>query len=138
VGDPALARFDAAGDHAFPGVVTEIGADATAGTGTYAVEIRLEDPGALAAGMVGRVEIVPNASGAATVVPVEAVLEADGGRATVFTLGAGRTRVERRQVTIGFIDGDAVAVTSGLDGADAVVTEGAAWLDDGDAVRVVP
>ena len=70
--------------------------------------------------------------------PIDAVLEADGSRATVFTLSADGTHAERRAVRIAFLAGDRVAVVSGLEGARSVVTDGAAYLDDGSAVRVRP
>ena len=69
---------------------------------------------------------------------MEAVLEADGSRATVFTLSADGRRAERRAVTIGFLAGDRVAVVAGLDGVRTVITDGAPYLDDRAAVRVQP
>jgi membrane fusion protein, multidrug efflux system len=137
-GDPAVGRFDALPGRAFVGRVTRIGAAADPVTGTYEVEIGLDDSGALAAGLVGRVEIRPARGAPATLVPIEAVLEADGADATVYTLSADGKRAERRRVTVAFIEGSRVAVTGGLEGASRVLTDGAAYLDDGAAVRLAP
>lgn len=137
-GDPAVARFDALPGQAFTGRITQVAAAADPGTGTYAVEITLPDAGGLAAGLVGRVEIRPGRGAHTILVPIEAILEADGAEATVYTISADGARAERRRVTVGFIDGSHVAVADGLDGAAAVVTDGAAYLDDGAAVRVTP
>jgi RND family efflux transporter MFP subunit len=137
-GDPALARFDAMPGREFAGRVVRIGAAADPVTGTYEVEIALDDAGELAAGLVGRAEIRPARGAPATLVPIEAVLEADGAEATVYALSADGTRAERRRVTVGFIDGSRVAVAAGLEGATRVLTDGAAYLDDGAAVRVAP
>jgi hypothetical protein len=41
-------------------------------------------------------------------------------------------------VRIAFLAGDRVAIASGLEGVAAVVTDGAAYLDDGAAVTVRP
>lgn len=136
-GDTAVARFDALPERRFRGRVTEIGAAAAAGTGTYAVEVGLEAAGALAAGMVGRVELFPSDGTTTSVVPVEAVLEADGDQATVFALSDDGEHARRMQVTVALLDEGRVAVTRGLEGVASVVTDGAAWLMDGDAVRVV-
>ncbi|HKW41771.1 MAG TPA: hypothetical protein VJN39_11035, partial [Gemmatimonadales bacterium] len=106
-------------------------------TGTYRVEVTVP-PSTLASGLIGEVEIRPAAVRPVTLVPIEAVLEADGAHATVFTVSADGGRAERRTVTIGFLAGDRVAVLSGLEGARAVVTDGGAYLDDGAAVRVQP
>ena len=138
LGERADVRFDALPDRAYAGAVTEIAAAADPATGTYRVEVALPTAGSLASGLVGRVEIRPRAARAVALVPVEAVLEADGSRGSVFVLAADGRHAVRRAVTIGFIDGDRVAVVAGLDGARAVVTDGAAYLDDGTAVRVRP
>lgn len=137
LGDRSIARFDATGDRTYHGLVSEIAATATPGTGTYAVEVTLSDAGPLVAGMIGSVEIVPSTGAPTTVVPVEAMLEADGTQATVFALSSADGRAQRRTVNVAFLDGDVVAVTSGLEGVDSVVTDGAAWLSDGDEVRVI-
>ena len=118
--------------------MTEIAAAADPMTGTYRVEVAVPRAEGLASGLVGRVEIRPRAAQRVALVPVEAVLEADGSRATVFTLSADGRRAERRAVTIGFLAGDRVAVVAGLDGVRTVITDGAPYLDDRAAVRVQP
>jgi multidrug efflux pump subunit AcrA (membrane-fusion protein) len=116
--------------------VTQIAGEADQGTGAYGVEITLREAGSLVAGLVGRVEIHPRIGAPATLVPIEAVLEADGTEATVYALSPDGTRAERRRVTVRFITGSNVAVAGGLEGATAVLTDGAAYLDDGVAVTV--
>jgi membrane fusion protein, multidrug efflux system len=137
-GDPAVARFDALPGRAFRGRVTRIGAAADPTTGTYQVEVTLDEGGALAAGLVGTVEIRPKRGTPTALVPIESVLEADGGEATVYALSSDGARALRRRVTVAFIDGSRVAISDGLDGASRVLTDGAAYLDDGAAVRVAP
>lgn len=137
-GDPAVVRFDALPDRRFEGRVGEIAAAADPATGTYAVEVALPGAATLASGLVGQVEIHPSAGRRATVVPIEALLEADGDQATVYVLSPNGSTAERRRVTIAFVTGDQVAVTGGLEGARAVITQGAAYLHDGQTVRQVP
>ena len=137
-GDPAVARFDAFPGQELAGEITRIGAAADPRTGTYTVEIALRDAGRLSVGLVGRVELRPGRGLPTAVVPIEALVEADGAEATIFTLSFDSTRAERRRVGVGFIDGNHVAVTRGLEGAAAVVTDGAAYLTDGARVRIVP
>jgi RND family efflux transporter MFP subunit len=137
-GDPAVVRFDALPGRELAGFVGDISAAAEMGTGTYAVEIALTGGSELASGFVGTAEILPSDRTRAAVVPIESVIEADGDRGVVFTLSADGTTAERREVTIAFIDGDRVAVSGGLEGVSTVLTDGAAYLDDGAAVRIVP
>jgi hypothetical protein len=89
------------------------------------------------AGLVAEVSIRPSGGVLASLVPVEAMLEADGSEATVFALSADGRRAERRRVRVAWLTGNQVALLSGLEGATAVVTDGAAWLRDGEPVRVV-
>ncbi|MGH7614880.1 MAG: efflux RND transporter periplasmic adaptor subunit [Gemmatimonadales bacterium] len=139
-GDRAVVHFDALPDQELAGQVTEISAAAEPGTGTFTVEIALPARAAvgLASGLVGEVEIRPAGGPPVSLVPIEALLEADGNEATVYALSADGSRAERRRVTVSFISGDRVAVTHGLEGVTAVITDGAAYLNDGAAVRIAP
>ena len=140
IGDRAMVRVDAWPDRALGGTVRQIAAAATPGTGTYAVEIALDSSAGVASGMVGHAEIAVAARARVPVVPVEALLEADGDRAAVYTLGDdGLAR--RVPVRVAWVRGDRVAlrdVEGGLAGVRAVVTDGAAYLEDGARARVRP
>lgn len=139
VGDAATVRFDAFPGEEFAGTVREVAPAADPRTGTYQVEVSVAPGGRpLASGLVGRVEIRPAAGTEMALVPIQAILEADGTNATVYTLSADNRRARRLPVTVGFIQGERVAVSGGLDGVGAVVTDGAAYLGDGAAVKVVP
>jgi multidrug efflux system membrane fusion protein len=138
VANPAVVRFDAYPDRVFVGRVTEIAAAATPGTGTYPVEITLPGADTLPNGLVGRVEIRSANARPVDVVPIEAIVEADGGRGTVYVLAGDGRHTERREVRIAFTDGRRVGIAEGLRGAQAVVTEGAPYLNDRDPVRVLP
>lgn len=137
-GDRATVRFDALPEQEFHGRVSEIAAAADPMTGTYAVEIALPEAARWPSGLVGRVEIQPSAGRRATMIPMAALLEADGDEATVYVLPPNGANVERRRVTIAFITGDRVAIVRGLEGARGVVTDGAAYLHDGQAVKGAP
>ena len=136
-GAAATVYVDARPGERLHGNVRQIGAAADARTGTYEVEINIESPAGLASGMVGRAELVPNGTIALRIVPIEALLEADGDRAALFALD-NNNRVKRVDVNVAFVRGQRAAVRSGLEGVSRVVTDGAAYLSDGSAVRVTP
>jgi len=139
LGDRAVVRFDAFPDRTFEGTVTELAGAADPMTGTYDVEVTVPLPASrLASGLVGQVEIRPAATHRVALIPIESLLEADGSHATVFAVSADGRRAERRSVTIAFLTGDRVAVTSGLESVTTVVTDGAAYLDDGATLRIRP
>ncbi|MGI9245287.1 MAG: efflux RND transporter periplasmic adaptor subunit [Steroidobacteraceae bacterium] len=142
MGAPASVAFDAYPGRVFDGRVTRIGAAADRYTGTFEIEVEIAANGArFVRGLVGKVTLplaeTPAVATEATVVPVSALVEADGSRATVFVLDRDRNIAQRRQVTIGPLLGDDVIVTAGLEVGEPVITDGATWLSDGSAVREI-
>jgi RND family efflux transporter MFP subunit len=141
-GVPAELTFDAYPGRIFKGRVTRIGAAADRYTGTFEVEIEVTPDGArFARGLVAKVTLplgdLPDVAAAATVVPVSALVEADGPQGTVYVVDRDRGVAQRRVVTLGPILGEHVVVTAGLEVGEPVVTDGAAWLTDGRPVREV-
>jgi RND family efflux transporter MFP subunit len=137
LGDRAVVHIDARAEREIRGTVRQIGATSDPRTGTYNVEIAVDAPTGLASGMIGRVEILAAGAERLRTVPVEALLEADGDRATLFALGPDG-RAKRIPVEVAFVRGEQAGVRGGLAGATRVVTDGAAYLSDGAAVRVMP
>lgn len=138
-GDRVDVRLDAWGDTVLPALITEIAGAADERSGLFQVEARIEsvagDTRQLVTGLVARMTLHPAIDDARRLVyvPVAAVLDADGGKASVFVVEQGKAR--RRAVEVAFITQDGVALRRGLSAGDDVVTAGAAWLDDGDAIR---
>ncbi len=137
VGDAATVTFSAVDGKRYRGHVSLLGQSADMRTGTFAAEVALTEVGALPAGLVGRVEIAVRGGARATLVPVDALLEADADSATVYTLTSGDEPVASRQrVHIAQLIGDRAAVT-GLEEHARVVTRGAPYVSTGARVRVV-
>ncbi|MGB7739466.1 MAG: efflux RND transporter periplasmic adaptor subunit [Steroidobacteraceae bacterium] len=141
-GAPAQVTFDAFPGRAFEGKVTRIGAAADRVTGTFEVEVEVNPQGArFARGLVAKVTLplarLPDVAPNATVVPITALVEADGQRATVYVLDREKNVARRKDVTLGPLLGEQVIVTAGLITGEPVITDGAAWLTDGRSVRVV-
>jgi RND family efflux transporter MFP subunit len=138
-GDAVDVRLDAWPESLLPAHLTEIAGAADERSGLFQVEARIE-PAAesaqrLVTGMVARMTLRPAAGDVRKLVyvPVAAVLDADSGKAAVFVADHGVAH--RHAVDVAFITADGVALRSGLAAGDEVVTAGAAWLDDGDAIR---
>jgi multidrug efflux pump subunit AcrA (membrane-fusion protein) len=142
VGDPAAITFDAYPGRTWTGRVARLGAAAAPGAGTYEAEVSLDEPVAgpdgtatLASGLVGDVSIRPSRAQPVRLVPVIALLEGDGDRATVWSLDAGGAP-RRHRVQVAFLDGGRAALHDGLTGIDRVVTDGAAYLTESSRVRL--
>jgi len=138
IGMAATVALDALPDQEFSATVTEIAAAADPATGTYAIELALAgDTARLVQGLVARVTLAGPQSEPVPVVPVTALLEAGGGVATVFVVSAGDAIARRVPIRLGRLLGEQVEVRDGLRPGERVVTEGAAWLNDGARVRVL-
>lgn len=136
-GQAAEVTLDAFPGRRFSGRVTEIAAAADPQTGTYEMKLAVDPAGArFVQGLVAKVVIAGDESESVAVVPVTSLLEADGSEATVFVVAESGI-AKRVAVQTGRLLGERVEVLGGLVPGDRVVTEGAAWLDDNDAVRVL-
>lgn len=157
---------DALPSEVFTGKVARVSPVVEAGTGTFRVTAEFRDEtGRLKSGMFGRLQIVYDTRNEALTIPRAALSEEDG-QAFVFVVergipievaptggerdrgrrkpGSGEetprqptTVAKRRQVTIGFAQGERVEVIDGLGDGDKVVTVGRAALRDGVAVQVL-
>lgn len=142
-GDPATVVINAWPAVQLPGRILELAAASDSATGTLGVEVGFDSAGiSPRAGMVGHALLHPRAAtteGAVQLaIPVGAILEGDGQRAHVFVLDGEAGAVRRVGITTGWLAGDKVRVVDGLKAGDQVVSEGAAWLLDGQRVRVIP
>jgi len=139
LGDAATIASKAYPERRFVGRVTQIAGAASPATGTFDVEVAVEPDGAtLYSGMYVAVDVEPSRREPVAIVPIDAFLEGNGDRGMVLALAADGKTARRVPVQVAFLDGDRVALRAGVDGVDQVVTDGAAWLRDGAAVRVLP
>ena len=136
--DPAVVTFDAYAGEKFEAYVAEIVESADPMTGTYEVELRIS-PGdkRLVSGFVAKVDIFPTAKKFYSIIPVNALVEAEGNRGFVFTVDRNTLVARRIPVRIGFLFAEKVAVESGLEKVQEVVTEGALYLGEGKEVIVM-
>jgi multidrug efflux system membrane fusion protein len=123
----------------FHGFISAIAAVADSNTRAFQVEVTIPNgqallrPGMIASldlGMSGRVQPV-------TVAPLNSIVHAAGESSgfAVIVVNGGVAR--RRPVTLGTTYGDRVSIT-GVRAGEKVVSSGATFIDDGDAVKVIP
>ena len=137
VGDPATIVVDAYPGREFSGSVSEVALSTDSGAGTFEVEILIDDQGfSLRSGLIARVEITPATNEMQYYIPIEAVIEANDGIATLFVLNQENTMVREVSVEVLEFLQDEVAVRGGLSASDKVVKLGAPYLSDGSAVSI--
>jgi membrane fusion protein, multidrug efflux system len=138
LGDPAEIRMDAYPQAAIAGTIAEIAGAAEEKTGLFPVEVRFDSvPVSLASGLVAKLNLYPASARThrLTYVPIAAVVEGDGDRASVFIVSG--DRVKRRPVRVAFIAPQAVALAEGVQPGERVVTDGALYLQDNERIEVV-
>ena len=100
----------------------------------FPIEVHFDSPPPrLVSGLVARLRLAPTSRTAPplTYVPMAALVEGDGDRASVFVIDGGKA--QRRDVRVAFITADSIALESGLAAGEAVVTDGALFLENGEA-----
>lgn len=133
--DKAAVYFDAYRDKEFTAVVSEISQAMDPASGTYEIELSILDDGMkLAAGFVAKARIDPSQTGLYFVIPIDAIVEGEGSSGVVFTVKDGKA--VRVNIKVVNIFPETVAVRSGLEDVEFVVTSGAAYLTEGAAVKV--
>lgn len=140
-GDPAELQFDAFPGERFKGRVQELSQATDPRSGTYRVDLAF-DPGEarFVSGLIGRAVIHGSAGDAAArlqYIPLTALVEGTQDKALVFLLPKGSTQVKATTVAVAFVSGGRAALRTQLPAGTPVVTDGAAYLQDGDAVEVV-
>ncbi len=136
-GDSAVVTLDAWPGVRFPAVVELVGEMANQGTGTYDAELLLSDLGyRLAAGFVAGTDIYPSSKDTYLLVPIGAIIEADRQSGYLFSVNDSLI-VSKIKVTIVTITGSMAAVKPDGKKITRIVTGGAAYLRDGERVRIV-
>lgn len=136
VGDAAIVRIAGAGSR--QGRVTRVGAKGNEGTGAFEVEIEIADGATLRSGTVAEVEVSASGAASATpaiVVPTLSLLDARADQGVVFVVDAGGI-ARRRAVRTAGVTQEGVLVIEGLGPGDRVIAAGAAYVRDGESVRI--
>ncbi len=135
-GDRVDVRVDAFPESRYTATISEIAGAADERSGLFQVEARIElGQQPLVTGMVARLVLHPyqGETSRLVYVPISAVLAGDGKQASVFVVENGVAH--RREVEVAFLSPEGVALRSGLTAGEQLVTAGAPYLDDGEAIR---
>lgn len=135
-GDDAFISFDAHPGSKFPGKVSEKSAFADPYTGLFEITLEILPSGLqLVTGFIGRADIYSGEKIAVVSVPVEALVEAQGAEGLVHLLVEGKA--VRRNIEILRMEGNKILVSQGLKGGELVITEGTAFIKQGNKLRII-
>lgn len=136
-GDKAEVFFDAFPDKAFPAYVSQIAEMVDPQSGTFEVEITVNpQQERLINGLVAKVNIESLNEQLVTLVPPEAVTEADGIKGYVYVVEAADTTAKKVEVTIAYLDNKYIAVIEPINSLGTIITEGASYLEDGSKISI--
>jgi RND family efflux transporter MFP subunit len=132
--DSAIISFDAYPGEEFEATISEIANSANPLSGTYEVELQLIDyPEKLVTGLIGQAIIYPPEK-SYLIIPPESLVEATGRTGIVFQLVD--EKPVRKSIDILALTESAIIIKNGLKEGDIVVTEGNAWIEDGENIKV--
>lgn len=136
-GDEAKVTLDAKPEAPLVGHVSQIANVASAGSGTFEVEVKIDGDGeALLSGLTAKIAIAHDEP-AAAVVPIGAIVDGHGSEGAVFVVEG--TRAKKVPVKIAFLlDGRVALAAPTFEPHVRIVEAGTADLTDGAAVRIVP
>jgi len=137
-GDKGEIRMDAFPGQSMTGTIVEVASAADERSGMFPIELQFDTPPPrLVSGLVARLRVAPTSEAPPlTYVPMAALVEGDGDRASVFVIDGGKAA--RREVRVAFITADSIALETGLKAGESVITDGALFLENGEAVEVAP
>ncbi|MDX1671768.1 MAG: efflux RND transporter periplasmic adaptor subunit [Balneolaceae bacterium] len=134
-GQTALIHVDAIKNQSFNGEVLRISPVIDPETGTFKVTVAVKDrSNQLKPGMFGRVRIVYDTRENALMVPKNAIMAEDGFN-SVYVIN--ENMAYRRNVETGYVNGEHIEITGGLQQGDTVVTIGQSSLQDSALVQIV-
>jgi RND family efflux transporter MFP subunit len=143
-GSTLTVGLDALPGKEFTGQITSISPSADQKTRLFEVEVSISNPGGLLkVGMIASLTLASVSNGEAVpVVPLNAIVRSkdqpDQYSLFVIDNQGGKPRGRLRSVTLGDAYGNRVAVKSGVNVGDRVITSGGTRLVDGEAVLVMP
>ncbi len=137
LGDKGEIRMDAFPGETMTGTVVEVASAAEERTGMFPIELQFDaPPPRMVSGLVARLRLAPTANARLlTYVPIAALVEGDGERASVFVVDGGRAK--KREVRVAFITADSIALESGLESGAVVITDGALFLEHDEPVEIL-
>ena len=129
-GNKAVVQLDAYPGKIFSGFISKKYLAADQASGTFVAEIKLDNTGQrLALGMFAKVSIGTNENTNNMIIPYDALVEANGDDAFVFT-PVTANKIERVPIKIASFNQYSVAVKSGLEHVQSIIVSNTAFLNE--------
>lgn len=134
----AEVSFDAFPGETFRGSVNKISEAAHPATGTFAVEIAIDQrKKRLRHGMIGKVTLLPNTPASYLKVPIESIAEGSGNEVKIFIPTDSDTIAKSMTVRIARYGDDFAWIDRSTLDATRIITAGSAYLSDGQRIKII-
>ena len=143
LGEPVEISVDAFPARTFHGRISRRSSAADAITRNFEIEVAIPNhEHLLKVGMIGSLQFEAGdraAQPSSLMVPLSAIVQAKGGNYGVFVVGESSAGdvASLRSVETGTVNGNEIAIVSGLASGDRIITTGASLLKDGQRVEVL-
>lgn len=144
LGEKMAVTTESAKDTFFPGMITEIAPAASSRTRVFNVEITIPNPeNLLKPGMIASLSLNPSGEKKPVILlPLNSIVRSEKNKDgyAVFTIesAGGQTIARKRDITLGSVYGNKVAVTGGIEAGEQVVVMGAQIVLNDEEVRIIP
>jgi RND family efflux transporter MFP subunit len=137
LGQKALVMLDGYPEKQFDALVFRKSKASDFALGSFQVELRLDMKGIEPAiGMFGKAEIYTDKAEDVMAIPYEALIEADGNKASVFTVSE-NNKVKRMLVEILRFENEKVYIKDGLQKTDRIVVSNSAYLNERSKIKII-
>ncbi len=134
--DQAMIKLEAFPDKMFKGYVSKKLMAADQQSGTFQIELKLDNLSSdLALGMYGKATITTNSKTSFYKIPYEALIEADGNQAFVFTPSLDMT-IKKVKVNVNSFDNNSANITADSTISEVVITN-SAFLNQNSKIRII-
>jgi RND family efflux transporter MFP subunit len=133
----AVVTLDGYPDKSFEAHVFRKSLTSDRATGSFQIELKTKlgdiTP---ATGMFGKVQIIASQTRSLPVIPYDALIEADGNKAFVFTT-SGANKVKKIPVVISQFDNQQAYISKGLENIQVVVVANSSYLNENSIVKII-
>jgi RND family efflux transporter MFP subunit len=137
IGQKAVVKLDGYPDKNFDAYVFRKSLASDRNSGSFQIELKTKLGDVIpATGMFGRVQIIALNARSLPVIPYDALIEADGNKAFVFTT-SGNNRVKKIPVVISRFDNQKAYISHGLENVNEVVVANSTYLNENSTVQII-
>ncbi|HEY8935755.1 MAG TPA: efflux RND transporter periplasmic adaptor subunit [Cyclobacteriaceae bacterium] len=137
VNQKAIVKLDGYPDRSFEAYVFRKSLTSDRATGSFQIELKTKLGDVRpATGMFGRVQIIALQTRSLPIVPYDALIEADGNKAFVFTT-AGSNKVKKIPVVISQFDNQKAYISQGLENIREVVISNSSYLNENSIIQII-